>query len=119
MGGAFSVCFNCEFSLLPRLPPLLAGLSSRLDAAWQFLLPLPCFPPGFPGTGVWEEPEQGHHRLHVKEPFVSQLSAGVRRFMGYLYKAGLEILDRCQPRMVVDSNESVRHHGSLIKIEIL
>lgn len=64
-------------------PSLPCRTDLTSDAVQQFLLPLSCFPSGFPGTGVWEEPEQGHHHLHVKKPFVSQLCAGVWRFMGY------------------------------------
>ena len=71
----------CEVLAPPSAPspPRRTDLTS--GAAQKFLLPLSCFPPGL---GVWEEPEQGHHRLPVKEPFVSQLCAGVRRFMSYL-----------------------------------
>lgn len=83
MEDTFSVCLLWDFTLSSApSPPHRTDLTP--DAVWQFLPPLPCFLPGFSETSVWEEPEQGHHCLHVKEPFVSQLSAGVRRFMGYL-----------------------------------
>lgn len=53
-GAAYFFCLVRDSHSLPALPSHLTGPISHLV---QVLLLLPCFAPGFPGTGVWEEPE--------------------------------------------------------------
>lgn len=61
------------------LTPQLPGLARTDPSNSCFLCPVFHL---LPWDRVLEEPEQGHHHLHVKKPFVSQLCAGVGRFMG-------------------------------------